>query len=1562
MAAEWPEKGKKVEVRIRWPTAPARSGKGMGGSSKWRWWVCTVVDTKVALVPKFQPGNLPGGLGMPPVAAAPLTRFKSKDRQYSTQHDNAPGYGGKAKFTQETFVKVRYDGIARISGATDGDEEMRDSSSTPGAGFGRDEKRWHSEPGYEWVKLASGRINTSGTRHTKLRPGQAPFGCAWFGLWAKHVHRLAHAGQRPLVVYRRGLMDAEEEGGLGFSQRREVAYLRKLMQIRKAASRATRRASVAEESREMTSSEKAAEKAEEKEVEEHWIREVDLGEFEAHNPMNKAEACLVAIEKVLGAQWARIEKCFARDSYSGFTAKDVLAFLQRLAFALYLQPGQCRAFSEEVLERDVFGFEAMNNDNDESVFDNKEDDGGQTVESWLGQFLRSEEGDLMTATQNDVRNSAKKMEAEKNQKDADQQALLNTMREQKRAQRERRSIVESNGLLGRRSSDGYTKAEQGDDWWLRQDNKRKPSVKPVPGSRVRKPSQERETRSNTKERNSLAAKKPQFSATRETNMDTRRASMNAFKAELALEEDVEVAQSPREVAPSPRDKMSEWLDVPGSHYNRIAMTDADEAEATENYKLKWCGANSVKTKEGETFVPPCNQEGSIGWHYNKLRLEKRQAWQQHMGSLKFKTGQLKRRASTATETIKELKVRREVRRASTVALEPGASPVSPSARGLEQGGAEVTQGGGEVTQAQADSALSCGRSSPDRGLSLVEEGPQSEQSHTRSLADSSEEEAPADVLDFMAAAHDKNSSEKHHLANVKRLSSLALDDGVNHTVDGVDHNVSLNRSESVGFTRAGIDSRESQASEAMQGRLLRHAESAPSGRASPQDSDPSVSDEETPRSLRSLMEGESEDGTPRPVVVDRSWRRLWYEFLRPVLSGASTDADEDDDQHSPASYSRSMAGNQNMPGEGTQGSVWGASASSSSPQPSRSRAKSPVNSAPPVFALVQLVREQHEGATRAGKGPVFRLSHPSLQELLCAAYLVEPILQAHHSASVHGIPEGGSRGTQWCEEFMAKNGLGDSGDSGSTAGPIGGRPSNAPSQGPIEAILSADRFAGIMASATDMLAHSPHAAATFARVFFPVTSATSAAEADEEKTLVVEDVVEAQEAKEARPYNVRVCAHMNTASAVSTFFSLFSCLGMGARAARKEQRAAIVGTHGHEVNKADYQPLQLDLSNSGLNTDSLRAWVNSNRQMGRTRDALAALCASQNELGPAAAAFLCKAIRFHKGSLRRLDLSGNPIGDIGAKALAKSLRHDLLGLVELDCSGCFRGTIGGDGQTAGFAGTGAQRILTAVERHSTVSVLRLSGNLLVDEGAMQNHAKLRSLSITGQSAASPTRSNQGAVARTLVRMLSANTVLTSLDISGWSPAAHMVIAPPTIDSNRLIQILQTNNPLTPTTTTTTTTTNQSLTAVSPSPSPSKSSGHNMGMGQSRTRLRMMSMPTMKLAHMVKAAGIKPLPKLPKVIDSPNSDADHNNNHQFDPTDSPQKGPGDQKGLRRMQTTVNDIEADNGVGYGGLDEEGTSQPTRYYTLYTVHCTLYMTRRVRHSLLATIHCTLYTAHYT
>jgi hypothetical protein len=467
----WPPKGKKVEVRLPWPTAPG-TGAAVG---KERWWVCTVLNTKYSWQqqnyhsfhsPSHSPLHQQHTLGTPPSQSASLTRFRSKDRQHHEQRPSANdaiqssrgAWGGKQSKpepTNEIFVKVRYDGIARISGA--GDE---------GAAHGR----WPAEQGTEWIKLSSGRINTSGERRTKLRPGQAPFGCAWFGLWANHVHRLAHAGQRPIVVYRRGLMDVPEEGGLGFSQRRELAYLRKLLHVRQAAAKATRRTSVAEEKRNMTPAERNEEQDEGK-ADAHWIKRMDLSEFEARNPMNKAEASMLAMQKGVDKQWAQIEQHFKQaqehqssSGSSGYTADDVFGFLRRLAFALHLQPGQSRAFSEDLLEQDVFGHEV--NEEHGHLFDNGENDGGQDAETWIKSHERNEEGDLMSHAQAKLREMAKEAEREEEEKKEAQKQMLERMRQEKVERIEKKRLLKDD-----KQGVGAWEGEQKElsDWWAKEE-------------------------------------------------------------------------------------------------------------------------------------------------------------------------------------------------------------------------------------------------------------------------------------------------------------------------------------------------------------------------------------------------------------------------------------------------------------------------------------------------------------------------------------------------------------------------------------------------------------------------------------------------------------------------------------------------------------------------------------------------------------------------------------------------------------------------------------------------------------------------------------------------------------------------------------------------------------------------------------------------------------------------------------------------------------------------------------------------------------------------------------
>ena len=76
-----------------------------------------------------------------------------------------------------------------------------------------------------WVPID--KVNQSGQRQTTQRRLQAPFGCKWYSGWTKKVHECEAAGQKAIVVYKKGKTGIKTFEGLGASQLKEVAYLEK---------------------------------------------------------------------------------------------------------------------------------------------------------------------------------------------------------------------------------------------------------------------------------------------------------------------------------------------------------------------------------------------------------------------------------------------------------------------------------------------------------------------------------------------------------------------------------------------------------------------------------------------------------------------------------------------------------------------------------------------------------------------------------------------------------------------------------------------------------------------------------------------------------------------------------------------------------------------------------------------------------------------------------------------------------------------------------------------------------------------------------------------------------------------------------------------------------------------------------------------------------------------------------------------------------------------------------------------------------------------------------------
>ena len=68
------------------------------------------------------------------------------------------------------------------------------------------------------VALSSDLLNRSGERRTTMRPGQAPFGCTWFGEWTANVQVGEDKGQRAVVVFKKGMTGERSFSGLGNSQ------------------------------------------------------------------------------------------------------------------------------------------------------------------------------------------------------------------------------------------------------------------------------------------------------------------------------------------------------------------------------------------------------------------------------------------------------------------------------------------------------------------------------------------------------------------------------------------------------------------------------------------------------------------------------------------------------------------------------------------------------------------------------------------------------------------------------------------------------------------------------------------------------------------------------------------------------------------------------------------------------------------------------------------------------------------------------------------------------------------------------------------------------------------------------------------------------------------------------------------------------------------------------------------------------------------------------------------------------------------------------------------------
>ena len=68
------------------------------------------------------------------------------------------------------------------------------------------------------VAHGAGCVNRTGVRMTTMQPGQAPFGCMWFGAWTANVQVGEDKDQRAIVVYKKGQTGERSFTGLGNSQ------------------------------------------------------------------------------------------------------------------------------------------------------------------------------------------------------------------------------------------------------------------------------------------------------------------------------------------------------------------------------------------------------------------------------------------------------------------------------------------------------------------------------------------------------------------------------------------------------------------------------------------------------------------------------------------------------------------------------------------------------------------------------------------------------------------------------------------------------------------------------------------------------------------------------------------------------------------------------------------------------------------------------------------------------------------------------------------------------------------------------------------------------------------------------------------------------------------------------------------------------------------------------------------------------------------------------------------------------------------------------------------------
>lgn len=81
---------------------------------------------------------------------------------------------------------------------------------------------YHSTP--TWISLD--QFNQTGSRLTKQQPGQAPFGCKWFGAFRDVTKEAEDLGQIAEIVYKKGHRGLRTLDGLGNSQLKEVLYLK----------------------------------------------------------------------------------------------------------------------------------------------------------------------------------------------------------------------------------------------------------------------------------------------------------------------------------------------------------------------------------------------------------------------------------------------------------------------------------------------------------------------------------------------------------------------------------------------------------------------------------------------------------------------------------------------------------------------------------------------------------------------------------------------------------------------------------------------------------------------------------------------------------------------------------------------------------------------------------------------------------------------------------------------------------------------------------------------------------------------------------------------------------------------------------------------------------------------------------------------------------------------------------------------------------------------------------------------------------------------------------------